>query len=243
MYDLFSQISNIFIQPFLNLARSMEGIPILFAFLLGIVGALAPCQFTANLGAVTVYGNQSVQKQIAWGEVIFFIIGKIVVFSMLGLIIWIFGNEVKSALTLYFPWFRKIVGPMLILIGLFMLGVIKFNKFFSLGNIPERLTKTGKLGAFLMGVSFTLGFCPTMFILFFVTLMPLALSVPYGIVLPSLFAIGTSLPLILAVFLIWYFGLSGKLMKKRGRKMGLIVQRMAGIIIIILGVFDTITYW
>lgn len=243
MYDLFSQISNLFIQPFLNLARSMEGIPILFAFLLGIVGALAPCQFTANLGAVTVYGNKSVQNQIAWTEVIFFTIGKIVVFSLLGLIVWIFGSEVKTTLTYYFPWFRKIVGPMLILIGLFMLGVIKFNKFISLGSIPERLTKTGKLGAFLMGVSFTLGFCPTMFILFFVTLMPLALSVPYGIALPSLFAIGTSLPLILAVFLIWYFGLSGKLMKKKGRKIGLIVQRVAGVVIIILGVFDTITYW
>lgn len=243
MYELFSQISNLFMQPFYNLARSMEGIPVLFAFLLGIVGALAPCQFTANLCAVTVYGNKSVQKQIAWAEVVFFIIGKIAVFSMFGLIVLMLGSEVRSILTLYFPWFRKLVGPILILIGLFILGVIKFKKMISLGSIPEKFTKKGKLGAFLMGVSFTLGFCPTMFTLFFVTLMPLALSVPYGGLLPSIFAIGTSLPLILAIFLIWYFELSGKLMKKKGRKLGLIVQRIAGAIIIILGVLDTITYW
>ncbi|MDF1507914.1 sulfite exporter TauE/SafE family protein [Robertmurraya sp. DFI.2.37] len=243
MYELFSQLSNIFTQPFLNLTRSMEGVPVLFAFLLGIVGALAPCQFTANLGAVMVYGNKSVQKQTAWGEVIFFIIGKIVVFSMFGLVVWMLGSEFKSTLTLYFPWFRKVVGPVLIIIGLYMLGVIKFTHIISFGSIPERFTKKGKLGGFLMGVSFTLGFCPTMFILFFVTLMPMALSVSYGILLPGVFAIGTSLPLLLAIFLIWYFGLSGKLMKKKGRKLGLIVQRLAGVIIILLGILDTFTYW
>ncbi|MFE5278649.1 cytochrome c biogenesis CcdA family protein, partial [Bacillus cereus] len=151
MYELFSQLSNIFTQPFLNLTRSMEGVPVLFAFLLGIVGALAPCQFTANLGAVMVYGNKSVQKQTAWGEVIFFIIGKIVVFSMFGLVVWMLGSEFKSTLTLYFPWFRKVVGPVLIIIGLYMLGVIKFTHIISFGSIPERFTKKGKLGGFLMG--------------------------------------------------------------------------------------------
>ena len=110
-------------------------------------------------------------------------------------------------------------------------------------SIPDKLTEKGKIGAFFMGVSFTLGFCPTMFVLFFITLMPMAMSVSYGTVLPAVFAVGTSLPLIIAVFLIWYFELSGKVMKKKGRKLGLIVQRAAGIIIIVLGILDTITYW
>jgi cytochrome c-type biogenesis protein len=243
MYEFFTQVSNLFAQPFMNFARSLEGIPVLFALMLGMVGALAPCQFTANLGAVMVYGNKSVQKQIAWTEVIFFTLGKVVVFSMFGLVVWVLGNEVRSNLTLYFPWFRKAVGPMLIIIGLFMLRIIKFNKLFSLGSIPDKLTEKGKIGAFFMGVTFTLGFCPTMFVLFFITLMPMAMSVSYGTVLPAVFAVGTSLPLIIAVFLIWYFELSGKVMKKKGRKLGLIVQRAAGIIIIVLGILDTITYW
>ncbi|MFD2444381.1 sulfite exporter TauE/SafE family protein [Bacillus sp. CGMCC 1.16607] len=243
MYEYLNQISNILTQPILNIARSMEGLPILFAFLLGIVGALAPCQFTGNLGAVTVYGNKSIQKQIAWAEILFFISGKIVVFSLFGFIMWMLGSEVKSSFIIYFPWFRKIVGPILVVVGLFMMGIIKINISLSLGSILDRLKKSGKLGAFLMGVSFTLGFCPTMFILFFVTLMPMSLSVSYGAVLPSVFAIGTSLPLLLAIFIIWYFGLSGKLMKKSGRMIGAIVQRVAGVIMLILGILDTITYW
>lgn len=243
MYDLFTQISNVLAQPFYNIARQVEGLPILFAFLLGIVGALVPCQFTANLGAVTIYGNKSLQKQVAWAEVIFFTIGKIVVFSMLGFIVWLLGSEIKFSLIDYFPWFRKAIGPLFVIVGLFMLGLFKFYKTISLGKIPERWTKKGKTGAFLMGAGFTLGFCPTMFSLFFITLMPVSLSVSYGAVLPTVFAMGTSFPFILVIFLLWYFDLSGKLVRKQGRKLGLIVQKGAGVLMIIIGVLDTITYW
>lgn len=62
MYEFLTQIGNMLGGPFLNMARNMEEIPILFAFLLGIVGALAPCQFTGNLGAVTIFGTKSLQK-------------------------------------------------------------------------------------------------------------------------------------------------------------------------------------
>jgi len=94
-----------------------------------------------------------------------------------------------------------------------------------------------------MGVSFTLGFCPTMFTLFFVTLMPMATAVSYGAALPTIFAIGTSLPLIVAIILIWYLELGGSLIRRKGRKLGVVVQKVAGGFMLILGIFDTITYW
>ncbi|HWO76930.1 MAG TPA: sulfite exporter TauE/SafE family protein [Bacillus sp. (in: firmicutes)] len=243
MYEFVSNISNFLSKPFFNLVYTTESIPILSALILGMVGALAPCQFTANLGAITIYGNKSIQKKIPLPEVLAFILGKIFVFSSLGLAVWLLGYEFQQSLTQYFPWIRKIVGPMLILIGLFMIGLFKFRWSFTLGKIPEKFMKKGKLGAFLLGVSFTLGFCPTMFVLFFVTLMPMVLSVSYGVVLPTVFAIGTSLPLLLVIFLIWYFEISGKQMKKNGRRVGQIVQKVAGWFIIIIGIFDTLTYW
>lgn len=242
MYDFFNQISNAMIQPFLNLARSFESIPILFAFLLGIVGAMAPCQFTGNIGAMTLYGNKSLQKELAWVDVFFFTLGKIVVFTGLGILVWFFGREFESQLTVYFPWFRKIIGPMFIIVGIFMLGFFKFKWTLTLFELPKRLLLKGKMGSFLMGISFSLGFCPTMFVLFFVTLMPIVFSSSYGVVLPSLFAIGTSLPLFVAMFLIWYYGASGAVIKK-GRKLGVYIQRTSGVILLMLGILDTITYW
>lgn len=242
MYEVFSQISNFLSEPFINIAYSTKGIPLLSAFILGLIGALAPCQFTANLGAITIYGNQSLQRGLAWKEVTSFIAGKIFVFTVLGLIVWIVGKEFQSTLTLYFPWVRRVVGPFLIIIGLFMLGFIKMNGMVNIGKIPERFKK-GKLGAFFMGVSFSLGFCPTMFVLFFITLMPMVLSTSYGAVLPSVFAIGTSVPLIITILLIWYFGMDERFMKKKGRRLGAIVQKVAGWTLIAIGVIDTITYW
>lgn len=242
MYDVLSQISNFLSEPFINIAYGVEGIPLLSAFMLGLVGALAPCQFTGNLGAITIYGNQSLQKGMAWKEVTSFILGKILVFSVLGLIVWILGQEFQRSLTTYFPVIRKAIGPMLIFIGIFMIGLVKMNWTIKMGRIPDKFIK-GRFGAFFMGVSFSLGFCPTMFVLFFVTLMPIVLSTSYGAVLPSIFAIGTSIPLIIAVFLIWYFGIEGRLMKKEGRKLGAFVQKAAGVIMVVLGIADTIVYY
>ncbi|MBT2758794.1 sulfite exporter TauE/SafE family protein [Mesobacillus foraminis] len=243
MYELFRQMSNLLTQPLMNMWRSTESIPILAAFILGLAGALAPCQFTSNLGAISLYGNQSIQKKIPWREVLWFTIGKIVVFSGLGLLVWITGTKVRTTLTLFFPWLRKLVGPILILMGLVLMGIIKWNKSLVLGKIPERFTKKGNTGAFLLGVSFTLGFCPTMFSLFFMALVPMAMTVPYGPGLPVVFAIGTSLPLIISIFVIWYLELDGAIMRKKGRRIGHYVQRMAGFFILMIGALDTWTYW
>lgn len=240
MYQLLQQISHFFSEPFMSAAYGTEHIPILSALLLGIVGAMAPCQFTGNLSAITLFGNHSLQKRAAWGETFAFIFGKIVAFSSLGLIVWILGTEFQQSLIAYFPWIRKLLGPLLIVIGLYLVGLFTMRWTISLWK--SKSEKRGKVGSFLLGLSFSLGFCPTMFILFFIVLMPMAVAVPYGAVIPSVFAIGTSIPLIFSVFLIWYFGLSGAFMKK-GKKIGFIVQRTAGIIIILIGILDTITYW
>ncbi|WP_153464206.1 sulfite exporter TauE/SafE family protein [Halobacillus sp. SY10] len=242
MYQFFSEISNVFSQPFFNLALQWEGVPLLSAFLLGLVGAIAPCQFTGNIGAITIYGNRSLQSNVPWLHVLLFIIGKIFVFSTLGLIVWMLGKEIQSSLTSYIPFIRKMIGPFLIVIGLFMLGIFRMRWSIKLAEIPERFLRDSYWGSFLMGVSFTLAFCPTMFILFFMTLMPVVLSTSYGAVLPSVFAVGTSIPLIVSIFLIWYFNLGGSFMKK-GRKIGGLVQKAAGWILIAVGILDALTYW
>jgi len=242
MYSFFNQISNLLSQPFLNIAHDTTTIPILSAFVLGIVGAMAPCQLTANLGVITLYSNQSLQKGIAWKELFLYIFGKIIAFSGLGMIVWLLGNEIQSTLTFYFPWLRKLIGPILILVGLYLLGLFKMYWNLTLFKIPVRFLKKGKTGSFLMGFSFSLAFCPTMFVLFFVTLMPLVYSTSYGVILPGIFAIGTSVPVIFFIFILWYLGFSGTLMKK-GKQAGRFVQKAAGIVIILLGILDTITYW
>ncbi len=93
-----------------------------------------------------------------------------------------------------------------------------------------------------MGIAFSLGFCPTMFVLFFGSLMPLALQSTYGVVLPSVFAIGTAMPFLLIAGFAVGFGLD-RVIVKRAKRWGLWIQKLAGVLFIVLGISDTLTYW
>lgn len=241
MFELFNEIGIMLNEPLQQIAYGYEHIPLLFAFFLGLIGAVAPCQLTGNISAMTIYGNKSLIEKVPWLHVFLFVLGKIVVFSIIGLVIWLLGKEVHSTLTQMFPILRKLIGPLLILVGIFMLGLFSWRKTGKMFKIPTKL-RDSYLGSFLMGASFTLAFCPTMFVLFILTLMPIVLETSYGFVLPSVFGIGTSLPLLLIIFLIWYFGASGIILKK-SRKIGSLVQKLAGVIILVIGILDTLTYW
>src|SRR5690554_168821 len=116
MFEIIDQISLFFREPFMNAASTVEFIPIAFALLLGIVGALAPCQFTGNVSAITLYGSNSLNKGVSWSDTSFFILGKIFAFSSLGFIFFILGQEFQQQLPEFFGTFRKFIGPMLVVI-------------------------------------------------------------------------------------------------------------------------------
>ncbi|KAB2452544.1 sulfite exporter TauE/SafE family protein [Bacillus sp. CH126_4D] len=224
--------------PLMNVANATKSVPLLFAFLLGVVGTLAPCQLTGNISAITLYGNQSLQKGHAWKHILLFILGKIIAFTTLGLFVWFLGKEIQQILTLYFPWLRKIIGPLLILMGLMLAGIIKGRSFFSI----KFIRKQNEVGSFLLGFFFSLAFCPTMFVLFFGTLIPLSFSYNYGYLFPTFFSIGTALPIVILMSIISYLGLNGALLKK-SRKIGKTIQLIAGILLILVGFYDISLYW
>ncbi len=242
MYSILSDIGLTITKPISIFLNSYEHSAIIIAILTGLIGAFAPCQLTGNLSAITLYGTRTIRMDNNWGEIISFIAGKVVVYSFLGFFAWIFGQSFETSLTMYFPIFRKIIGPLLIITGLVLLGIMKLkflNKVSS--HIPTRF-KEGKTGSFLLGASFAIAFCPTMFVLFFMLLMPAVVSSSYGFILPTIFGVATSIPILIILGLIWYFDVKGLIMKK-SMKIGRTIQKVAGIILIIIGIFDTITYW
>ncbi|KFN01281.1 sulfite exporter TauE/SafE family protein [Bacillus clarus] len=228
--------------PLMDIANSTKSIPLLFAFLLGVVGTLAPCQLTGNMSAMTLYGNHSLQKGHSRKHIMLFILGKVIAFTSLGLLVWTLGKEIQQILTLYFPWLRKMIGPLLLLIGFILTDIIKARSFFST-LFPIKFIQIRKeFGSFFLGFFFSLAFCPTMFVLFFGTLIPLSLSSNYGYLFPTFFSLGTALPIVVLMFIISYLGLNGTLLKK-SRKIGKIMQRLTGILLILLGLYDTALYW
>ncbi|WP_245809853.1 sulfite exporter TauE/SafE family protein [Cohnella massiliensis] len=201
MYAFFSEISRVLSIPFADIAIGSK-IAFLAALFFGFAGSVAPCQLTANLGSITYFGNKYLNDKLAGIELLLYLIGKMTVYSAFGLLFWIFGQGISTDSIPVFVYARKLVGPLFILMGLFFLGVLKFRRLsfgFGLSSAVQKISEQagGRGGAYLMGVAFSLGFCPTMVLLFFGWLMPVAIQSSYGLILPSVFAIGTAFPLLI----------------------------------------------
>ncbi|MCT6818496.1 MAG: sulfite exporter TauE/SafE family protein, partial [Lysinibacillus fusiformis] len=78
--------------------------------------------------------------------------------------------------------------------------------------------------------------------LFFVWLMPIVTGTSYGFILPSIFGVATSLPLLIMLLFIYLFD-AKRLILRTSMKMGRVIQKVAGILLLLLGIVDTITYW
>ncbi|MFJ7886493.1 sulfite exporter TauE/SafE family protein [Lysinibacillus xylanilyticus] len=96
MYSLMSKISQTISGPFTVFLNSYEHSTFIIAILLGLIGALAPCQLTGNMSAITFYGSRTLQMKNNWQEIVFFILGKVVVFSLLGLFAWLLGQSFET---------------------------------------------------------------------------------------------------------------------------------------------------
>jgi cytochrome c biogenesis protein CcdA len=187
----------------INLAQNRE-VPLLAAFALGLLTAISPCPLATNITATAYIAKTITQKRKVLLSGILYTLGRMSTYTALGTIIY-FGASKFRVATLFQGNGERFIGPVMILIGLVMLGVIK-PRFLSKGNITDRLSERfkdkGMLGSFLLGVIFALAFCPYSGALFFAMLIPMTLSSSAGLGLPVVFSIGTGLPVIFFAFVI-----------------------------------------
>lgn len=235
-------------KPILGLSEQWN-IPVITALLLGLVAATAPCQLTTNASALAYVSRDTTNRKETLWQAGAFILGKVLIYSLIGGVAIYLGIQMTNAYEAipFLLFVRKAIGPLLILAGLYFLGVLKFRS--SVGNrlsekLQAKVTHRRKSGAFGFGVAFALAFCPTLIWLFFGLLVPLGMQTSGGIFLPAIFAVGTALPLLfLVLILVDSADLLKKKMFKKVRSFNRWVTRIAAIIFILAGINDTFTYW
>ena len=134
----------------------------------------------------------------------YYTIGRSLSYTVLASLIYLGFSSFKIS-RIFQGWGEKILGPVLILIGLVMFDVIKLNiktKNEKVERLKEKLAAKGYLGSFLLGCLFAMAFCPYSGVLFFGVLIPLVLRSTEALLLPPLFGLGTGLPVIIFSFLI-----------------------------------------
>ena len=191
---------------FLNTIIDSTSIPLLSAFFLGVLTSISPCPLATNITAVAFISKNLSSARKTFLSGLFYTVGRAITYFLISLLIY-FGLSSFDIARIFQGWGGKILGPVLIIIGLIMFGIIKINfkgGSDKLEKLKEILASKGYLGSLLLGVIFALAFCPYSGVLFFGILIPLILESNSGLLLAPIFAFGTGLPVIIFSLIIAY---------------------------------------
>lgn len=173
--------------------------PLISAFLIGILASISPCPLATNITAIAYISKDIKTPKHTLLNGLFYTLGRGISYTLLATVIY-FGFSSFEISSFFQGWGDKVLGPILITLGLVMFGVIRptfaFNNQQS-EKLKKYLSSKGYIGALLLGMLFALAFCPYSGVLFFGLLIPLILKSNEALFLSPFFALGTGLPVII----------------------------------------------
>ena len=193
---------------FLQSILENSSVPVITAFILGLLTAVSPCPLATNITAIGFIGKDIENRHRIFINGLLYTLGRILTYTVLGFILIPILREgasmfaVQKAISKYG---EILIAPLLIVIGIYMLDLIKLNipKISINGEYVKKRTK-GSWGALFLGILFSLAFCPSSGIFFFGMLIPLSAAEAGGYLLPVVYAIATGLPVILVAWVLAY---------------------------------------
>jgi cytochrome c-type biogenesis protein len=209
------------------------------AFLAGFVSFLSPCILPVvpsylafvsglTLGELSDHATKEVRRRAAIHSTLF-VLGFSLVFMTMGLVATSFGTAVAQAL----PLVNRIGGGVMILFGLFVLGVVRLPALYRELRVHVRSQPVSALGSLVVGVAFGAGWTPCIgpilgSILLYASLETTMME---GTILLAAYALGLGIPFVVAsVALNWF--LAGS---ERARAWMVPLQRAAGTVLIVIG--------
>jgi cytochrome c biogenesis protein CcdA len=165
---------------------------------LGLLTAVSPCPLAANVAAVSYVARSLSNVRSVAASGLFYVVGRAAAYVAIAAPL-VAGILNAPGLSRFLQKdLNKVLGPLLIVAGMFLLGLLSLR----LGSggrtaaLQERLSRSGHLGSFGLGVLLACAFCPVSAALFFGSLMPLALKEHSPVLLPALYGLSTGLPVI-----------------------------------------------
>jgi len=210
----------------------------LTAIILGLMTAISPCPLATNISAIGFISRDIENRQRVFLKGLVYTLGRAVTYTGLGFILY-FGASKMQITNLFQGWGEKLLGPLLILIGLFMLDFLKV-RLPGFSRLTEKMgehSRRSYWATLLLGMVFAMAFCPYSGVLYFVMLIPMTISSASGLYLPAVFALATGLPVILFAWLLAYaVGNVGKLYD-RIKIFELWFRRIVAVLFIAVGIY------
>ena len=231
---------------FLHSLLENSHVPIFTAFILGLLTAVSPCPLATNITAIG-YISKDIESRhrIFWGGILY-TLGRVIAYTALGVVLISILREGASMFAIQKAVSRygeMLVAPALILVGLFMLFGNRLNlpKFgFSGGGNWKR---KGGTGALLLGVLFSLAFCPTSGVFYFGMLIPMSAAEAGGYLLPAVYAVATCLPVIIVAWILAYSVAGLGKFYNRVQVFQKWFNRVVAILFILVGIYYAVMYY
>jgi cytochrome c-type biogenesis protein len=220
-----------------NLLES-SSMPWLTAILLGLMTSISPCPLATNITAIGFISKDIDNRNRVFLNGLFYTLGRAITYTSIAVIIYLGADQFRFS-GFFQQYGEKIIGPLLIVIGVFMLDLVRI-KFPGLSGLTSRMEKRRSwrfIDAVLLGMVFALAFCPYSGVLYFGMLIPLTVANPSGLYLPLLFAVATGIPVILFAWLLAYTvsGIGG--IYNKIKVFELWFRRIIAMIFIVVGIY------
>jgi cytochrome c-type biogenesis protein len=187
------------IQDFLSNWLHSTEIPILIAFILGLLASVFPCNLGSNIVASAYISRQMDNRMRIVLATLLYALGRMICYTLVAVLIISIGIRAPVIKVFVENVSTYALVPLLIITGILMLIADKIPGFNTnvLSRIGNKVANRGLLGAFLLGFILALAFCPLTAMFYFGVLIPLALKSSGGVFLPIYFSIGIVMPAII----------------------------------------------
>src|SRR3990172_4701277 len=111
--------------------------PWLSAMMLGLLTAISPCPLATNITAIGFISKDIDNKNRVFLNGLLYTIGRAITYTSIALIIFLGADQFKFS-GFFQRYGEKFIGPLLIIIGLFMLDVIRI-KFPGLSRLTSKM--------------------------------------------------------------------------------------------------------
>jgi len=214
------------------------------ALWLGILTSISPCPLATNIASISLISYQVSKKAIVLLSGILYGIGRSITYIAISMVIMKLALNISALSYFLQTYINKILGIILILIGMFLWELFKWNlpSFTPSEKLSKRLSQSGMIGTFFLGALFALAFCPVSAALFFGSLIPISLKMKSAIGLPLIYGLGSALPVMaFAVVIAVGSEYVGKFYQNLSR-VEFYAKRITGVIFILVGIYYVLAY-
>jgi len=231
-------------QEFLTGMLENSSFPFITALVLGLMTAISPCPLATNITAIGFIGKDIENRNRVFYNGLVYTLGRAISYTLLAFIIFL-GVDQFSVSGIFQKYGEKIIGPLLVVIGLFMLDILKI-KFPGMNSLTTRIEKEGTKNyrdVLLIGILFALAFCPYSGVLYFGMLVPMTVSSASGLYLPIVFAIATGIPVIIFAWLIAYTISGVGTVYNKLKTFEIWFRRVISVVFILVGIYHIVTVY